>query len=116
MGRVGQLVQEVNKRKRVIDEAEFGLKQVTEQKRMVQDIEAQIAQSKVDPVTQFEHWYSMQYGQMSGDAHDGALHDLQDTGEQFDSMEHDRLEKIHPDGAVPFFKARKDFRAHHSHP
>jgi kinesin family protein 6/9 len=153
-GRVGQLVQEVNKRKRVIDEAEFGLKQVTaqkrssnasdiidndeweaqkkvrdakkdyrtqydlhaDQKRMVQDIEAQIAQSKVDLLTQFEHWYSMQYGQMSGDAHDGALHDLQDTGEQFDSMEHDRLEKIHPDGAVPFFKARKDFRAHHSHP
>merc|ERR1719247_331260 len=155
-GRVGQLVQEVNKRKRVIDDAEQGLKQVTaqkrgsgasdiidndeweaqkklrdakkdyrtqfdlhaEQKRIVQDIEGQIAQSKVDLVTQFEHWYQMQYGAMpgmTGDAHDGALHDLQDTGEQFDSMEHDRLEKIHPDGAVPFFKARKEHRTHHSH-
>merc|ERR1719399_589044 len=107
--RAGQLVQEVNKRKRVIDEAEFGLKQIVaqkrnsgasdivdndeweaqkvvrdakkdyrthfdahaEQKRVMADIEKQIAQSKVDLVTQFEHWYQTQYGQMSGDGHAG---------------------------------------------
>jgi hypothetical protein len=43
------------------------------------------------------------------------LDDFLDVGEQFDTMEHDRLEAIHPEGAaaVPFFKARKEFRLHH---
>lgn len=88
-----------------------------EQKRIVDDIEAQIRQSKVDLVTQFESWYSQQYGAGYDDgAGHGALQDLQDTGEQFDSMELDRMEKIHPEGAIPFFKARKEYRMHHGKP
>jgi len=88
--------------------------QHTQQRRIIDDFEAKIKQTKVDLVNAFEAWWQQNYGttQRDGDA-GGVLDDLQDIGEQFDSMELDRLERIHPSGAVPFFKARKEFRLHH---
>lgn len=85
-----------------------------EHKRLVDQIEGQIKQSKVDLVNQFERWYAQQYGSGYDDGpRGGVMNDLQDTGEQFDAMELSRMDKIHPDGAVPFFKARKEYRMHH---
>jgi kinesin family protein 6/9 len=88
--------------------------QHTQQRRMIEDFEVKIKQTKVDLVNAFEGWWQQNYGstQRDGDA-GGVLDDLQDIGEQFDSMELDRLERIHPSGAVPFYKARKEFRLHH---
>jgi hypothetical protein len=88
--------------------------QHTQQRRIIDDIEGKIKQTKVDLVEAFESWWQQNYGttQRDGDA-GGVLDDLQDIGEQFDSMELDRLERIHPNGAVPFYKARKEFRLHH---
>jgi DNA repair exonuclease SbcCD ATPase subunit len=88
--------------------------QHTQQRRMIEDFEAKIKQTKVELVGAFEGWWQQNYGstQRDGDA-GGVLDDLQDIGEQFDSMELDRMERIHPTGAVPFFKARKEFRLHH---
>merc|ERR1719353_1654418 len=88
--------------------------QHTQQRRIIAEIEAKIKQTKVDLVESFEAWWQQNYGttQRDGDG-GGVLDDLQDIGEQFDSMELDRMERIHPSGAVPFFKARKEFRLHH---
>merc|ERR1719313_520830 len=82
--------------------------------RIIDEIEGKIKQTKVDLVEAFESWWQQNYGttRRDGDA-GGVLDDLQDIGEQFDSMELDRMERIHPSGAVPFFKARKEFRLHH---
>lgn len=88
--------------------------QHTQQRRIIEDIEGKIKQCKVNLVNAFESWWQQTYGttQRDGDG-GGVLDDLQDIGEQFDSMELDRMERIHPSGAVPFFKARKEFRLHH---
>jgi hypothetical protein len=85
------------------------------QKQVLAEIEAKIKGSKVELVNAFNTWYTVNYG-ADRDADAGkVLDDFLDVGEQFDTMEHDRLEAIHPEGAaaVPFFKARKEFRLHH---
>merc|ERR1712070_979292 len=79
--------------------------QHAQQKKVIDEIEAKIKQTKVNLVESFESWWQQNYGttERDGDA-GGVLDDIQDIGEQFDSMELDRLERIHPPGAVPFLQ------------
>merc|ERR1712118_420679 len=63
----------------------------TQQRRIIDEIETKIKQTKVDLVEAFESWWQQNYGttQRDGDA-GGVLDDLQDIGGQFDSMELER--------------------------
>merc|ERR1712098_442737 len=77
-----------------------------EAKKEASEVEARMRAVKVDLVMNFDNWFREQ----SGDVPNDSFAELQDVGEQFADLELARLEKIHPDGATPFFKARKHLR------